>query len=100
MTSSGTTAESGHVPNAVDPSRSSATVAAYGLGGRYWMPFACIPYSPCCAWKPPLKAATRCFITSGVRGTVPGPCSPLAATGSVVPASMCSAICRGSHSVT
>ena len=91
----------GHAPKRVRIRRAARRPwprRAWAAGTRCRWPD--MPYSPCCAWKPPLKAATRCFMTSGVRGTRPGPCSPLAATGSTVPASMWSAICRGSQSVT
>ena len=99
-TSAGTSVVPGHEPNAVVPSLSSSTVAAYGFGGRYCTSFACMPYSPCIAWKPPLKPATTRRMISGERGIIPGPASPVALTGSTVPASMCSAIWRGSHIVT
>src|ERR1700704_2384209 len=50
----------GHEPMPTRPSWYTATVAAYGLGGRYTLPSAIIPNSPCIDWKPPLKAPTRC----------------------------------------
>jgi hypothetical protein len=97
---SGMRGSSGQLPNTVLPSRRTATVAAYGFGGRYTTPSAIIPNSPCSAWNPAFPPAMTRFITSGVRGMSPGPASPVAPFGSTVPAIMCSSTCRGSQSAT
>ena len=101
MTSSGTTGESGHAPKPFDPSRSSDDRRGVGLGRQVLDAVGLHAVLAVLRLEAAVERGDDVLHHLGRRAAPgPGPCSPLALMGSTVPASMWSAIWRGSQSVT